>query len=247
MSTSRHNRENLNGSRTELPGTAIQPVRRSRPVLWLSLLLLISFLLYTGFCIYPSLRLALILYYSVPPTRHTISRLGGPERAARQLDRSLHWPTWIDLRERATLLLGHCGEYGVAPLIETVENRKQPKKVREVAIFALGQIGPQAGDAVPILEQALNEQDLFLRAQAAYSLWRITQDTQKALPTLKDLAQASHPVCDQAHSLIGMIATESGSLNSPEETQVMRGFGDLERREPPEGEAGKDAGPERGD
>jgi len=86
------------------------------------------------------------------------------------------------LRVFATRNLERIGGVAVAPLIEALNNADA--NIREVAARILGNIGPQAVEAVPALTTALKDPDRRVRIQAAVALGRIGPEAKEAVPAL---------------------------------------------------------------
>ncbi len=83
-----------------------------------------------------------------------LRRLGGPAEAAERLRVYLHAPELIAPRKPAAVyLLGCCGPEAVKTLIEALGD----EKLRGPAALALGNAGPDAGEAAPALVRALAE------------------------------------------------------------------------------------------
>jgi HEAT repeat protein len=61
------------------------------------------------------------------------------------------------------------------------------KSLQEVTVTALGEIGPAAQPSVPLLKDALNDEDKQVRIRAALALWRITGQAQSAATPLVKL------------------------------------------------------------
>ena len=69
----------------------------------------------------------------------------------------------------------------------TVVAKDKDPALRSHAAFMLGQIGPEAKVAVPILTELLADQDRKVRECAAYALGRIGPDAKPAVPVLMEL------------------------------------------------------------
>ena len=65
----------------------------------------------------------------------------------------------------------------MAALIASVKDPLSP--IREAAATSLGEIGPGAKDAVPVLRDALKDDDTHVRAAASTALQRIERRTAK--------------------------------------------------------------------
>jgi HEAT repeat protein len=59
--------------------------------------------------------------------------------------------------------------------------------VRESIIRALGRIGREAREAVPLLVQAITDRDATVRIETAQAIWRIDRDTDAAMKVLTEL------------------------------------------------------------
>jgi hypothetical protein len=130
--------------------------------------------------------------------------LGGPERAAWKLSIYLRLPKKLICRSRpppdderaiAIELLAACGKPGVGPLIRELKHPEPD--MRKLAASALGRIGPEAREAVPVLIQALSdtaagESSAYQAPDpvccvAAEALGKIGPDAEAALPALEKL------------------------------------------------------------
>ncbi|MGA5872160.1 HEAT repeat domain-containing protein [Streptomyces cinereoruber] len=72
----------------------------------------------------------------------------------------------------------------VLPVLERWLRPDLPGADRCAAARVLGGIGPSAVAAAPALRPALGSRDLWVRVRAAAALWRVTGETEEALPVL---------------------------------------------------------------
>lgn len=87
------------------------------------------------------------------------------------------------VRDQAIDALLQYGPQQIKPLIDVAANRSNPR-ARLSAIRALGAFGPQAGDAVPVLIQALEDESWDGRDAAAEALGAIKQGTPEVIAAL---------------------------------------------------------------
>jgi HEAT repeat protein len=80
---------------------------------------------------------------------------------------------WIDRQAKTA----------VAYLLNVLKDN-QVETNRSDAAWALGEIGPEAAGAVPDLLEAFNDDVAWVRASAALAVWKITQDSNTAVPVL---------------------------------------------------------------
>ncbi|MFJ4869486.1 HEAT repeat domain-containing protein [Streptomyces sp. NPDC088757] len=73
---------------------------------------------------------------------------------------------------------------GVLPALERWLRPGLPDADRCAAARVLGEIGPAAAPAAPALRPALASRDPWVRVRAAAALWRVTGETEEALPVL---------------------------------------------------------------
>ena len=86
----------------------------------------------------------------------------------------------------AVSALGSLGLDAVPALLEVLKDKKSPKQVSRAAA-AVGQVGPDAKAAVPVLTSALKMDDWAVRVSAIYSLGGIGPDAKTALPAMTDV------------------------------------------------------------
>jgi HEAT repeat protein len=86
----------------------------------------------------------------------------------------------------ASWALGALGSDAVTALLEVLKDKKSPIPLRRAAV-AIGEIGPEAKAAVPLLSQALKMNDWDVRLSAIYSLGRIGPDAKTGLPAIIDV------------------------------------------------------------
>lgn len=78
-------------------------------------------------------------------------------------------------------------------LVNTVENRKLPIQQRLNAIIAIGELGPDAGNAVTVLKDSLTGNTVEIRRRAAEALSAIGPKAKPALPELIILLKDPNP------------------------------------------------------
>jgi HEAT repeat protein len=84
--------------------------------------------------------------------KNAVARLGGPEKAMSKIKLYLRMPEWVAPRKnRSLLMLGECGGPAVDTLIDFLGNG--PASPTREAAWALGEIGPAAQKAIPLLVQ----------------------------------------------------------------------------------------------
>ncbi len=80
------------------------------------------------------------------------------------------------------------------PLVNTVQNQKLPLQQRVNAIIAIGKLGPDAGNAVTVLKDALTDRNTVeIRRRAAEALSAIGPKAKPALPELIILLKDPNP------------------------------------------------------
>jgi hypothetical protein len=65
------------------------------------------------------------------------------------------------------------GPEAVTPLTDILKDPKKDKEMRANAVYVLGQMGPEAGDALPALSKALKDNDAQVRQRAAFAIGRV--------------------------------------------------------------------------
>lgn len=143
--------------------------------------------LFAGVVLVPFLQTRAVLRSG----RNVVERLGGPERAAERLISYLRWPDWAAPdKDEAVDCLALCGDAAARPLFRAI-NEPNPAMRRRAASALGGQVlrgtwtdrgrthelvarsGVNPTDAVPVLEQALRDEDASVRAEAAKALEKI--------------------------------------------------------------------------
>ncbi len=120
---------------------------------------------------------------------------------------------WLELRngsddQRRAAAIAHLGEYRYAPSVPRLTElvRQSDPGTRYLAAKALGQIGDEAEAAVPVLLQALRDDDMFLRAGITGALIQIGYP---AVPGLtRALFDPSSAVKRAACKALGKIGSE---------------------------------------
>ena len=99
--------------------------------------------------------------------------------------------------------------WGIQALTQTLED--EDEDVREAAIQALGEIGPQAVEAVPALIDTLQEhEDHDVREAGAEVLGMIGPDAKEAVPALIQTLEEDFWVREAAAEALGEIGPEEG-------------------------------------
>ncbi|MFF5449977.1 HEAT repeat domain-containing protein [Streptomyces sp. NPDC012950] len=100
----------------------------------------------------------------------------------------------------------------VLPVLERWLRPGLPDADRCAAARALGEIGPAAAASAPALRPALASRDLWVRVRAAAALWRVTGETEEALPVLLAAWEENrHARVDIAECLAEMGPAASGA------------------------------------
>ncbi|MGA9771981.1 MAG: HEAT repeat domain-containing protein [Blastocatellia bacterium] len=81
--------------------------------------------------------------------------------------------------------LACAGKQGIAALIEVIKG--PDREVREAAIYALGLVGTEAREAVPVILNAFGDEDQQLRSIAAVALCRVAGEEKEFFPILRDV------------------------------------------------------------
>ncbi len=81
-----------------------------------------------------------------------------------------------DVRQSVAQALAKIGRQAVNPLIDILKDKDKSAGLRANAAYILGQIGPQAREALPVLTKALKETDKDLRKRAAFAVAGIIDD-----------------------------------------------------------------------
>lgn len=107
----------------------------------------------------------------------------------------------LEVREFAVDALGRIGEDPQVVVPAIIAEMDLPRdhinyaalaSFRRLAAQAVGRFGPGAAAAVPLLERALDNEDLLYRVQAARALWRIARH-RRSLPTLRAALKQNQP------------------------------------------------------
>jgi hypothetical protein len=111
------------------------------------------------------------------------------------------WKPGEEGPNQAREALRHIGPKAVPVLIELLQDTRYDQKggyaVRDAAAHALGEIGPDATQAIPGPTRLLEDPDLYTRREAAIALWRITHDTNRLARFMAEYAWSlskSNPV-----------------------------------------------------
>ena len=102
------------------------------------------------------------------------SRTSLPEKPSDAPFKFLHW-------EKHLFLLLY-DIWGIEPILEAVDEKEID--VRESAAEALGEIGPDAKDAIPTLIDLLQDREVYVRKSAANALGEIGLHAKEAVPAL---------------------------------------------------------------
>src|SRR5262249_57006601 len=89
--------------------------------------------------------------------------------------------------EAAAEALGKMGPSAAAPLTKAVKDKGLDTSVRQKVALSLGQIGPEAKEAVTVLKGLLKDQEI--RVEAATALGNIGSAARPALSELSAAAQ----------------------------------------------------------
>jgi HEAT repeat protein len=82
-----------------------------------------------------------------------------------------------DVRASAAQALAKIGRQSIEPLVAILKDKDKSAGLRANAAYILGQIGPQAREALPPLTKALKEGDKELRKRAAFAIANIVEET----------------------------------------------------------------------
>lgn len=88
--------------------------------------------------------------------------------------------------------LGQIGLAVVPTLIQIVENEGENTNLRKQAAIALGHAGPEAEEAIPVLIQALEDENRDVRTGAEIGLWYITGELTSNVDWWKDWWEEHH-------------------------------------------------------
>ena len=98
------------------------------------------------------------------------------------------------------LVLVGCGKkeksYSVQSMMTDLKDTNSG--VRYTAAEVLGNYGPEAKDAVPLLIGALKDEDKYVRMRAAYSLAEMGPEAETAIPALKEASRDKEKLVREA-------------------------------------------------
>jgi HEAT repeat protein len=110
------------------------------------------------------------------------------------------------VRRNAAVALGRLGAdvapQAVEPLIRVLDD--QTATVREAAALAMGNFGKLADPALPRLRAIVSDPRSSSRCQAAFSLWKLTQDKELILPAMLEHLRTRNMEWDSASVLAAM-------------------------------------------
>jgi hypothetical protein len=144
-----------------------------------------------------------------------VPRLGGPDRAISSIRLYLLMPTRLaDKKGSALGVLGCCGKRAVPVLTRAIRDADpnvpySDKDLRRDAVSALGHIGPDAAEAVPVLVALLDDPREYMQMDAMRALADIGPAAAPAVPRL--IAFLSQPGPDR----IRYAARALGSIGCP--------------------------------
>ena len=138
--------------------------------------------------------------------------MAGP--LGKALNDSVQW-----VRMDAVLVLhrmGHGAKGAVPALVRALDDKANrqvmepiPKSVFDLAIETLGQIGPDAQEALPALSKITTEKNIVDRVNAAESIWRINKDLKSTMPVfLEGLKDENFTACDEALEALGLVGSD---------------------------------------
>jgi HEAT repeat protein len=122
---------------------------------------------------------------------HTLGKIGSDaaKQAVPALTKTLD-DKRKEVAEAAAEALGQMGTSAVKPLVKAVKDKGTETSVRQKAVTSLGQIGPEAREAVPALMTVLKGKDNEeVRVEAATALGNIGSAARPALSELSAAAQ----------------------------------------------------------
>ncbi len=101
----------------------------------------------------------------------------------------------------AYIVLSKMAPESIAPLIETLSS--QDVQIWGLAAGALGEIGPEAKAAIPILEKRFKDKDPIMRVSAAGIIGKLGGDPQEFIPVvIQNLPEASRDYMDFALDIL---------------------------------------------
>jgi HEAT repeat protein len=114
------------------------------------------------------------------------------------------------LQRAAASSLSHIGQPAIPRMVASVRMKLSSNPLR--IIWALGEMGPVAQDAVPALIDVLSD-DQNMRAEAAIALGKVGPGARDALPVLTDLiSDGSYNVCAAAARAVIRIGQAPGDI-----------------------------------
>jgi HEAT repeat protein len=141
----------------------------------------------------------------------------GATGAVPALIRVLERDPWWPARKNAARALGKlvtCDDEAVRALTEALQ--EPVMFVREAAAMALAELGPQAEDAAPVLEKALEDKMYdSLRVKFAVALSSITHDAGPGIPVINDIMSRSGHHTKMVTADVLPIAPELGASAVP--------------------------------
>lgn len=87
-----------------------------------------------------------------------------------------------DVSNAVATALGKLGQPAVSPLLAILKDKDKSATLRAKAALALGNIGPQAQEALPVLAKALKEKDKELKKRAASAIGAIASNPYGTMP-----------------------------------------------------------------
>jgi len=90
------------------------------------------------------------------------------------------------LQSRASLALKKIGPAAIPAYTGIIKDKKISTPVQHAALDILGEMGPAAGEAVPVLIDSLKDQKIVVRSKAAIALGKIGPEAKDAIPALKE-------------------------------------------------------------
>ena len=104
------------------------------------------------------------------------------KQAVPELDGLMNNPGGGDRAKRATVALGFLGKDAVQPLMRALTNKQAG--IRFNAVSAVSSLNSNAGPAVPLLIQRLNDTNQFVAVYAAIALGDLKLERELAIPAL---------------------------------------------------------------
>ncbi|RME03366.1 MAG: hypothetical protein D6805_06800 [Planctomycetota bacterium] len=100
--------------------------------------------------------------------------------------------------KQIAIALSKMGKKVLPLLLRTLKDRKQPERVRVYCAYAIGKMGPQAGDSVPVLVRLLSDASALVRARCAWSLGKLGPRAKSALSALQKAISDPNPKVQRA-------------------------------------------------